>query len=103
MTFIPRQEPFTCGHCGKQVEPLAHGSYRNHCPHCLWSKHVDRDGPGDRLSDCGSLMKPVELDQDGKKGWLIIHSCESCHKEIPNKAAPDDDLAGFMSANSLHS
>ena len=102
MTFIPRQEAFTCEHCGKTAEPLAHGSYRNHCPHCLWSKHVDRDGPGDRLSDCGSLMKPMELDQDGKKGWLIIHCCASCGKEIPNKAAPDDDLPEFMKENAFN-
>lgn len=97
MTFIARQEPFICEHCGKTVEPLAHGSYRNHCPHCLWSKHVDRDGPGDRQSSCGGLMQPVGLDQRGGKGWLVLHACTKCDKRIPNKAAPDDDLAGFAS------
>jgi len=92
MTFIARQESFTCVHCGKSVEPLEHGSYRNHCPHCLYSLHVDRDGPGDRESTCQSPMAPVELDQNGKKGWMIVHQCVRCGKRIPNKAAPDDDL-----------
>lgn len=99
MIFIPTQEPFICEHCGKQVEPLAHGSYRNHCPYCLYSKHVDAEGPGDRAATCHALMHPVALDQSGKKGWVIIHRCEACGKEISNKAAPDDDLAGFTIEN----
>jgi len=77
------------------VEPLEKGSYRNHCPVCLYSKHVDDIGPGDRASVCQGLMKPVSLDQRSGKGWLIIHECEKCGKTIPNTAAPDDDLIGF--------
>ncbi len=92
MVFIARQESFTCSHCGAEVTPLPHGSYRNHCPQCLWSKHVDADGPGDRASDCLALMRPTGLDHDGKKGWLIVHECVRCGKRIPNKTAPDDDL-----------
>lgn len=95
MIFIPLQEPFICEHCEKEVTPLEHGSYRNHCPFCLYSKHVDAEGPGDRASTCGGLMQPISLDQKGNKGWIIIHGCEICGKRITNKAAPDDDLAGF--------
>jgi len=95
MTFIARQEPFTCEQCSKEVEPLQEGSYRNHCPYCLYSKHVDKDGPGDRLSQCKGLMKPLSLDQRSGKGWMIIHECVLCKKTIPNRAAPDDDLVGF--------
>ncbi len=93
MPFISRQEPFTCGHCGAVVQPLEHGTCRNHCPRCLWSKHVDDQGPGDRASTCQGLMEPLGLDQDGKKGWVIIHRCTKCNKKIRNKAAPDDDLS----------
>ncbi len=93
MIFIAREEAFTCKHCGKPVEPLGKGSYRNHCPACLWSKHVDAEGPGDRASTCTGLMRPDSLDFDGKKGWLIVHVCEACGKRIPNKTAPDDDLS----------
>jgi hypothetical protein len=93
MTFIARQEPFTCDHCGAAVEPLASGSYRNHCPVCLYSKHVDQEGPGDRESSCHGLMKPIGIDHSGKKGWMIIHRCLQCGKQLPNIAAPDDDLS----------
>ncbi len=99
MTFIPREEPFICGHCSNSVEPLGKGTYRNHCPKCLWSKHVDREGPGDRASTCLGLMRPVILDHDGKKGWMIIHECEACGKTIPNKAAPDDNLTAVSGQN----
>jgi hypothetical protein len=92
MVFIAREEAFTCEHCGEQVSPLVHGSYRNHCPFCLYSKHVDESGPGDRESSCGGLMEPTGLEYSGKKGWLIQHQCEKCRKRIPNKTAPDDDL-----------
>ena len=95
MPFIARQEPFTCEHCGVDVEPLETGSYRNHCPKCLWSKHVDKDGPGDRASTCGGMMQPVGIDQNAKKGFLVLHKCISCGKEIRNTAAFDDDLAYF--------
>lgn len=100
MIFIPRQEPFICEHCGRKVLPLSEGSYRNHCPYCLYSKHVDDAGPGDRKSACEGLMVPVNLDQRQKKGWLIIHRCEKCGKTVVNKAAPDDDLITFLTNRS---
>lgn len=96
MVFIARQEKFTCLHCGVTVEPLAKGSYRNHCPMCLWSLHVDEKGPGDRKSLCQALMEPVLLDQQPKKGWRIQHRCIKCEKEIFNKVAPDDALVAFL-------
>mgnify|MGYP001587359506 CR=1 FL=1 len=93
MVFIAREEPFICEHCNKPVTPLGQGSYRNHCPFCLYSKHVDAQGPGDRASHCGALMKPLNLDYKGSKGWIIVHECKKCGKMISNKTAPDDDLS----------
>lgn len=98
--FIARQEPFICEHCGFDVQPLERGSYRNHCPVCLYSKHVDGAGPGDRASGCQSLMRPDHMDYDGKKGWMIVHICEKCKKTIPNKTAPDDHITELMQRNS---
>jgi|TARA_Y100000310_G_scaffold341115_3_gene439218 hypothetical protein len=95
--FIARQEPFSCEHCQAEVKPLEKGSYRNHCPYCLFSKHVDLEGPGDRKSPCGGLMRPASLDQSGKKGWVIIHECTICGKKINNKAAQDDQIDKFDS------
>lgn len=93
MVFIARQETFTCGNCSKKIEPLAAGSYRNHCPHCLFSKHVDQHGPGDRAAVCHGLMQPVGLDSTNKKGFIVLHLCTLCGKQNRNKCAPDDDLS----------
>ena len=80
---------FTCVNCGCAVPPLANGSYRNHCPHCLYSLHVDVF-PGDRASDCGGTLQPVSVDYSGKKGWIIVHACQECGAVRRNKAALDD-------------
>ena len=98
MTFIPRDEPFTCEQCGFAVPPLRHGTCRSHCPRCLWSKHVDHD-PGDRACDCHGLMEPIGLDQDGKKGFVLLHRCTRCGIERRNRAAPDDDLMRLSDAH----
>ncbi|HLC67154.1 hypothetical protein A3C37_00400 [Candidatus Peribacteria bacterium RIFCSPHIGHO2_02_FULL_53_20] len=100
MVFLPRQESFTCEHCGASVEVLLNGSYRNHCPTCLYSKHVDEKGPGDRQSLCLGLMKPLRIDQHSKKGWMIVHLCTVCQKEMRNRSAPDDEIVGFMQRES---
>lgn len=95
-SFIPREEPFVCGHCGTAVKPLGKGTYRDHCPQCLHSKHVDRDGPGDRLSECKGFLIPTAIDHDGKKGTMIVYECEACGKKSRNKASDDDDIIAFM-------
>ena len=63
--FQKKDSGFICGHCGKKVEPLGFTS-RNHCPFCLWSRHLD-ELPGDRASECGGLMEPVSAQPDAKK------------------------------------
>jgi hypothetical protein len=102
MIFIPRQEPFVCAHCGASVEPLKGTGCRNHCPKCLRSLHVDQDGPGDRLSECRMLMDPIAIDQQSG-GFVIVHRCRGCKKEIRNKAAADDDVEvmGRVAAGSV--
>lgn len=79
---------FICEKCGKEIQPLTNGSYRNHCPFCLYSKHLD-DKPGDRLSKCRGIMKPIGLDYSAKKGYQIIHQCLNCKKTQKNKVARD--------------
>ena len=90
--FISRQESFICEKCGFEVEVLKHGTCRNHCPKCLYSKHVDSDVPGDRAASCQGLMRSIGVEQDSKMGFVIIHKCETCGIERKNKAAPDDVL-----------
>ncbi len=86
-TFIRKPEDFVCEHCGRTV----HGNgYTNHCPYCLYSKHVDIY-PGDRACECGGLMEPVKVEiVRGEK--IVTHRCLKCGYEKRNKCAPDDNF-----------
>ena len=84
--FIKNKENFICQNCGTFV--IGDG-YTNHCPFCLYSKHVDVY-PGDRASDCGGLMEPIGVTH--KNGHLqIIHRCLKCGHTKPNKISPQDN------------
>lgn len=71
------------------MAPLQNGSYRSHCPECLWSRHVDIQ-PGDRAATCGGLMEPVALLGSVGKGWSLLHRCVDCGFERRNRTAEDD-------------
>lgn len=86
---------FNCANCGKTVTALTNGSYRNHCPHCLFSLHVDRI-PGDRSSDCQGLMKPISIRWNSKKGYQIVHLCELCGSKKVNRIATDCNMPDNM-------
>lgn len=87
MTFIKNKEDFVCEHCGADVEG---DGFTNHCPKCLWSKHVDVS-PGDRASKCGGMMAPVKLESK-KSESVLTHKCEKCGYEKNNKMSRDDDF-----------
>jgi len=88
--FLGRgNDGFDCAQCGRTVVPLTSGSYRNHCPFCLHSKHADVI-PGDRLAICHGLMEPIAVDHTTKKGWIIVHQCLTCGLIRRNKAALED-------------
>lgn len=90
----PRTEDdqaFKCGHCRQFIgAPIAGGRHRNHCPNCLYSKHVDGKVPGDRKSDCHSMMAPIGLLSRRNGEQVLIHLCLGCGKEDPNRVAADD-------------
>lgn len=88
--FTKIDEEFICENCGRQVEKLGY-TCRNHCPHCLHSKHVDVN-PGDRAEECHGILEPVSLEIDSKKGNVIIFKCKKCGKIRKNKAAEDDNM-----------
>lgn len=88
--FTEIDEAFVCEHCGKVVKPLGY-SCRNHCPYCLYSKHVDIN-PGDRSQDCHGALEPVSLEIDNKKGYVIVFKCKKCGQIRKNKAAKDDNM-----------
>lgn len=80
-------ENFTCEKCGAEVTG---DGYTNHCPKCLWSKHVDVN-PGDRRATCGGLMKPTSVDKDGPD-YILKHACMTCGHTKPNKVSKEDDF-----------
>lgn len=87
--FTQRDEAFICENCGNKVNRLGYTS-RDHCPHCLHSKHVDIN-PGDRLEDCHGLLKPIGI-QQVKKGLQIIFLCQTCGEVRKNIKADDDSI-----------
>jgi len=90
----PRHRPtsFRCGHCGLDVSSHAPGTaHRNHCPNCLWSRHVDDDTPGDRAADCCSLMEPIGICVRGDGEWVLVHRCTGCDAVNLNRTAADDN------------
>jgi rubredoxin len=89
--FQKLKEDFICEHC--KTEVIGNG-YTNHCPKCLWSKHVDIF-PGDRLEDCKGLMKPLEAGKAGDD-YYIIHECQKCQYKKKNKLSSEDDFDVFV-------
>ena len=87
--FKEIDESFICEVCGKKVEKLNYSS-RDHCPYCLYSKHVDIN-PGDRSNECQGLLKPIDIEKY-KDTYKIIYQCEKCHQIHKNIIANDDSF-----------
>ena len=82
---------FRCRHCRLDVSTVAIGTaHRNHCPNCLWSRHLD-DTPGDRAADCGSAMEPIAVSVRGDGEWVLVHRCTGCEIVHLNQTAGDDN------------
>lgn len=92
---------FVCENCRKEVatDGQIGTKNRNHCPSCLFSKHVD-NLPGDRGAACGGLMQPIglTLKQEGVDKYgeekigelMLIHRCKKDNKISINRIAADD-------------
>ena len=87
ISFQKNKEDFVCEHCGLQIRG---NGYTNHCPKCLYSKHVDIF-PGDRQEVCGGLMVPVAMEiKNGETS--IVHKCERCGTVRKNRKSFDDNI-----------
>ena len=87
------ERPFTCGHCQRHVPLLPSGGrHRNHCPYCLYSRHVDDLRAGDRANPCGGLMQPISAFQRPNGEHVIVHRCLRCGFERFNRIGADDDF-----------
>ena len=101
-SYFDINSDFTCTHCGNFVPAglMAAGVHnRNHCPYCLWSRHLDLFQAGDRMAACKSPMQPVglTLKRNRKKyasasggELMLIHLCRECEKISINRIAADD-------------
>ena len=89
----PIDDSFTCGHCHRFVGSLpSGGNHRNHCPYCLYSRHVDAERSGDRASPCGGMMAPIGAFQRPNGEHVLVHRCERCGFERFNRLGADDDF-----------
>lgn len=87
--FKNNDESFYCDHCKKYVEKLSYSS-RDHCPYCLYSKHIDIN-PGDRMNKCLGSLVPIDIEKF-KNTYKIIYRCNKCGLFHKNIMAKDDDL-----------
>ena len=90
--FKKNIEDFICEHCGEAVKG---SGYTNHCPKCLWSKHVDKS-PGDRAETCGGMMAPIKVEME-KDEFILSNKCIVCGYIKRNKASKKDDLSLMFS------
>lgn len=96
--FTEIDEEFVCEYCGKHVDKLIYSS-RDHCPYCLYAKHVDIF-PGDRAESCHGLLKPIGIENNSKKGFVIIYKCEKCGAIRKNVSAKDDNMDRIIKLSS---
>lgn len=85
--FTKKVENFTCENCKFKVKG---DGFTNHCPKCLYSKHVDIN-PGDRAEECGGLMEPIFLEKN-KQGYKLTHQCLKCGEKRHCKVNEADDI-----------
>lgn len=84
-------ENFICLHCGAEVRG---NGYTNHCPRCLWSKHVDVN-PGDRAASCDGLMEAIAV-EGASPTYSIVHKCIRCGFERKNKVEVEDNIEALL-------
>ncbi|MCL2204355.1 MAG: RNHCP domain-containing protein [Defluviitaleaceae bacterium] len=93
----PCNEGFKCKVCNHDIMPEGAGTgHRNHCPHCLSSKHLDME-PGDRKADCGGTMEAIGVWVRKGGEWAVIHRCKICGHISSNRIAADDNPLKLMS------
>lgn len=89
--FTRTIEDFICEQCGAHVKGTG---YTDHCPACLYGKHVDVM-PGDRAEVCHGLLVPVWA-ESVRDGIRIHYRCECCGKDIVCKASEEDDFKTIL-------
>jgi predicted RNA-binding Zn-ribbon protein involved in translation (DUF1610 family) len=90
-------DSFICVNCGNMIHPASGGTkHRNHCPYCLFSKHLD-ELPGDRAAVCQGSMEAISIWVKENGEWAIVHRCHKCGKLSVNRIALDDSEEKLIS------
>lgn len=90
--FQRKIENFTCENCNTSVQG---DGYTDHCPSCLYSKHVDIN-PGDRDCNCKGLMEPIGAEVK-KDGYRIYYRCLDCGYNHRVRSSPEDNFEVILS------
>lgn len=106
--YMDINSDFTCVHCQNYIsagQMLAGVHNRNHCPYCLWSRHLDLFKAGDRMAACKAPMQPIGLTlKRSRKKYIsatggelmLVHLCGNCGKISINRIAADDVSAVIL-------
>lgn len=97
--FTMKDEKFICSHCHQEVNPLGYTA-RDHCPFCLYSKHVDIL-PGDRKNTCQGLLEPIGMEKF-KDTYKIRYQCIKCKKNHKNIMAKDDNMEKIIELSKVN-
>ena len=95
--FYMKDESFICENSNKKVNKLNYTA-RDHCPYCLYSKHLDIN-PGDRLNKCHGLLQPINIEKY-KNTYKIIYKCQKCNQIHKNIMSNDDDFNKIIELSS---
>ena len=81
---------FRCGSCGSEVLEST-----NHCPRCLWSKHLAEGGYSQTLKNCKGLMAPIGLTL-GEDQCVLSHQCLACGTESHHRISVNDSFNALV-------
>lgn len=90
-------ENFICENCGAEI--IGNG-YTDHCPKCLWGKHVDVN-PGDRAASCGGPMEPMAVSIKNQE-YRIDYQCQRCGHQFTVKAVEADGVDTIIELSKKH-
>ena len=91
-------EMFQCIFCRAEI-PLPSEGIRDHCPHCLRGRHVDKV-PGDRAAECRGQLNPKQIYLESGVVW-ISYACERCEHHYRVRAHSEDRIPMSLSISDL--
>lgn len=94
--FQKKKEDFICEKCGFFTKGTG---YTDHCPKCLFSKHVDIN-PGDRKCDCKGLMEPISAEKRSGE-YIIYYKCQKCDKNHRIKTVKTDNIKKIIELSTM--